>query len=50
MLNVDFNDKNFYIYDIDDEKEFGHISSDFLSLKLDSGTKDPTKLEIQAVA
>jgi hypothetical protein len=50
MLNVDFNDKMFVIYDIDKEETYTEIPNDFLGLKLNDGTKDPTKTEIRELA
>jgi hypothetical protein len=50
MLNVDFNDKMFVIYDIDKEETYTEIPNDFLGLKLTDGTKDPTKTEIRELA
>ena len=50
MLNVDFNDKMFVIYDVIKEENYSEIPNDLLGLKLSAGTKDPTKTEIREMA
>jgi hypothetical protein len=50
MLNVDFNDKMFVIYDVEKEENYSEIPSDLLNLKMGTGTKDPSKAEIREKA